>query len=243
MHTSYKHTFIATLSLAVMTFSAASADDHVIVEWTRSGMGGRYPSRSTEIWMNETSVYVKGPRIVAIERYDLRKRWRISVEKKRYMEDSLTTAVEQKSVKDTVAIQRAGWNYEPEYEWIVKETQREEVIGDQRCKLIVAEGDADYASESIELWVTESAPVNIARFNERVTSRTVDFDWQNLLKLDPALKKWFIVKSVDKRNPAIAQESSYETKVTKLEAAAPPPKIYEVPDGFQRVNSIEELIK
>lgn len=243
MHTSYKHTFIATLSLAVMPFSAVSADDHVVVEWTRSGMGGRYPSRSTEIWMNETSVYVKGTRIVAIERYDLRKRWRFSLEKKRYMEDSLTTAVEQKSVKDTVAIQRAGWNYEPEYEWIVKETQQEEVIGDQRCKLIVAEGDADYASESIELWVTENAPVNIARFNERVTSRTVDFDWQGLLKLSPALKKCFIVKSVDKRNPAIAQESTSETKVTKLESTAPPPKIYEVPDGFQKVNSIEELIK
>jgi hypothetical protein len=226
-----------------MTFSAASADDHVIVEWTRSGMGGRYPSRLTEIWMNETSVYVKGSRIVSIERYDLQKRWRLSLEKKRYVEEPLAVAVEQKSVKDTVAIQRAGWNYDPEYDWSVKETQREEVIGDQRCKLIVADGDADYASESVELWVTENVPINIVLFNERVTARTVDFDWQGLLKLSPALKKCFVVKSIDMRDPSIAPSSTSEIKVTKLETAAPPPKIYEVPEGFQKVNSIEEVIK
>jgi hypothetical protein len=244
MHAPHNHVLTTSLFLALLTFSAASADDHVIVQWTRSGMGGRYPSRVTEIWMNEASLYIKRGTIVSIERYDLKKRWRFSLEKKRYVEEPLIAAAEQqKSIKDSVAIQRAGWDYDPTYDWSVKETQREDTVGAQRCKLFVAEGEADYSLETIELWVAENLPLHIALFNERVTARTVDFDWELLLKLSPALKKCFVVKSVDKREPPISGTSTTETKATTLESAAPPPKIYEVPEGFQKVNSFAEVIK
>src|SRR3989338_3491309 len=241
MDTSHKRTFIASVVLAAMIYSAATADDHIIFQRIRSGLGVRFPARSTEIWMNESSVWLKGSAYVTIERYDLQKRWIVSPGKKRYVEVPLTPAPEKKINNDSVAIQRAGWTYAPTYEWTVKETDQEAVIGDQPCMLIVAEGDADYSSESVELWVAKSAPVNAALYNERVTAGAVDFDWQDLLNVFPTLKNRFIMRFVDKRRPPIAPETTYETKITKVETAAPPPMIYEVPDGFQRVNSVQEL--
>lgn len=241
MHPSWKHYFCPAFLLAITAFSGAFGDDHVLIERVRSGMGMRYPARTTEVWLSETGVYIKTGRMITIARYDLQKRWTLSPEKKRFVEESLAPLIKQEKTKENVAIQRMGWDYEPVNDWTVNEVQREEVIGDQRCKLIVADGDADYSSESIEFWVTDKVPIDLARFNERVTATMSNFDWQDILKTYSPLKKFFIVKSVDKTNSPIAPEITIESTVTKLEVASPPPKIYEIPDGFQKVNSIEEL--
>jgi len=241
IHGSLKRKLLVTAALAAMAFSVASADDHVVVERTRSGMGMRFPTQSIEIWLNDTALCIRRTRLTTIERYDLQKRWILSPEKKRYFEEPLNGTIEQETGKDTIGIQRAGWDYTPHYDWTVKETQQLEVVTDQQCRLIAADGDADYSNEFLGLWVTDKAPVDIARFNERVTPNTADFNWHDLIKVYPLLDKCFIMKSINRTEPPIAPEMTYEMRVTKLENTAPPPGTYEVPDGFQKANSMEEL--
>lgn len=239
MQTPSHRTFVFSLLSAIVLFSMAAADDHVIVERMRSGMGMRSPARSTEIWLSEQALYMNSGRFIVIVRYDLQKRWMLSPQTKRFFEEPVTPPEAQK--KDSVTIHRLGWDYVPIYDWTVSEKQKEELICDQQCKLIVAEGDADYASESIEFWVTEKVPINAERFNERVTAATSDFDWTGLIKVHPGLKRHFIMKITDSKAHPIAPEMTYETKVTKIESAAPPPGIYDIPDGFQKVKSSDEL--
>jgi hypothetical protein len=239
MQTPSQRAFVFSLLSAIVLFSMAAADDHVILERMRSGMGMRSPARSTEIWLSEQALYMNYGRIITIVRYDLQKRWTLSPQTKRFFEEPIAAQEVQK--RDSVTINRLGWDYVPVYDWTVSEKQKEELICDQQCKLIVAEGDADYASESIEFWIAEKVPVNAERFNERVTTATSDFDWAGIVKVHPALKRQFIMKITDAKADPIAPEMTYETKVTKIESAAPPPGIYDIPDGFQKVKSSDEL--
>jgi hypothetical protein len=239
MQTPSHRAFVFSLLSAIVSFSTAPADDHVILERMRSGMGMRSPARSTEIWLSNQALYINSGRLITIVRYDLQRRWTLSFQTKRFFEEPITPPEAEK--KDSVTIHRLGWDYVPVYDWTVSEKQKEELICDQQCKLIVAEGDADYASESIEFWVTEKVPVNATRFNERVTATISDFDWAGILKAHASLKSQFIMKITDSKAHPIAPEMTYETKVTKIESAAPPPGIYEIPDGFQKVKSSDEL--
>jgi hypothetical protein len=239
MRTPSKMLFLFTLLSVIITLSPARADDHIVLERVRSGMGIRSPSRSTEIWMNDQALYMNSGRIVTIVRYDLQKRWSFSPQSRRYIEESLVPPKTEEG--DSADIHRMGWDYTPTYDWTVADKPREEVILDLQCKLITAEGDADYASASLELWVTDKAPINIERFNERVTAPASDFDWPGLIRARPALKGKFFMRIINRAAHPIAPEMTYETKVTKIESATPPPNIYEIPDGFQKVKSSDEL--
>jgi hypothetical protein len=240
MHSFSGRSFLTALALATIATSSVYADDHVIIEQIRSGMGTRFPPRTTEIWLSETGLAVTSGRMITITRSDLQKRWTLSMQTKRYFEEPLSPpAVQPKN--DTIAIQRQGWDYQPVYDWVVSEPQKEELVGEQRCRLILADGDADYSTESVELWVAEKVPIDLVRFHERVASKMMDSEWQGLLTACPALKTSFIMKSVDKTDFPIAPPMTMESRVTKIEAAASPPKTYELPEGFQRVKSIEEL--
>lgn len=217
------------------------ADDHVVIEQKILRVGMRYPARVSEVWLSGTSTCTVTGRLVIVERHDLQKRWTISPQTKRYLERPITPPVEQK--KQPVSIQHAGWDYEPVYDWTVTESEQTDTISGIFCRLLVAEGDADYSSTSVQLWVSDNLPVDCARFHERITSSSTDFDWPGLVKVHPALKKLFIVKTLTRIERPIGTAASYETTIKRVESVAPPPNRYELPEGFQKVDSIEALTK
>jgi len=217
------------------------ADDHVVIEQKIARMGMRYPARVSEVWLSGTSTCTVAGRFVIVERHDLKKRWTISPQTKRYLERAITPPVEQK--KQPVTIQHAGWDYEPVYDWTVTESELRDTVCGILCRLLVAEGDADYSSTSVQLWVSDKVPVDCERFHERVTSSNTDFEWPSLVKVHPALKKLFIAKTLTKIERPISAAVSYETTMTRVESVAPPPNRYEIPEGYQRVDSVEALTK
>jgi hypothetical protein len=241
MHAPKRFFAAVLLLLPFLHPSILLADDHVVIEQVRAGMGMRFPARVTEFWLNGASVCTVTGRFIIIDRHDLKKRWTISPQTKRYFEQPITPPVEQK--KQPVTIQHAGWDYEPVYDWSVTESQQTDTVCGIFCRLVVAEGDADYSSTSVQLWVSDKVAVDAERFHERVTSSSTDFNWASLVKVHPALKKLFIVKSVNKIDRPIGPAMSYETTVTKVENIAPPPNRYEIPEGFQKVDSVEALTR
>ncbi|MGB2869958.1 MAG: hypothetical protein WBD36_16030 [Bacteroidota bacterium] len=232
---------LAALLLDTIAFPVY-ADDHVVVQRARSGMGIRFPQTVTEVWISDSATCVNAGRFVTIERYDLRKRWRLAPQKKQYFEEPLVSS-KKKNVEIDTSIQRKGWEYEPAYEWLVTESQRQDVVNGFHCSLMIVDGDADYSTDSLEIWLTDEVPIDIKRFNERMVSASVYFDWRKVVPAGPSLKKSFIMKCLDKQIPPIGAEMISESQVKTVENGTPPSNIYEIPEGFQKVGSSEELMR
>jgi hypothetical protein len=220
-------------------FITALADDHIFVERARAGMGMQFPPRVSEIWLNETSVCTKGSRFITIERYDLGRRWILSRETKRYFDEPLAPPAEEK--KEPVAIQRAGWDYEPSYDWTISESQKTDTVCGFICKLLAADAEVDYSSGSFQLWVAGNVPINVGRFNRRVVPLITEFDWKELSSAYPPLNNLFLLKYTGTQVNSIGPEMTFKTTVTKLENATPPAGTYDIPEGYQKVRSMEEL--
>ena len=220
----------------------ALADDHVVQEMTRTYMGRTTPPRPSEVWMGEDKVCIKEGVIMIIMRYDLKKRWTIIVPLKKYLEEDLAAPSGQKPQEEKpFRIQEYGFNYEPSYSWTIKKAAETETIDGRKCRKIIARGDADYAEEVREMWVSEDVPINFKRYFDLVTKPNLDAQWQRIYEETPELRGGLVVKSVSTSEPPIAPTIVMVNKMVKAEIAPPPPNIYEVPEGMKKVKTREEL--
>jgi hypothetical protein len=217
-------------------------DDHILVENTRSYMGHKYPKMISEFWITDNNVYLKTRRFITITRYDLKKKWMILPEQKRYFEESISLPVPSDKDKETQlnqTIHEVGWDYVPQYDWIIEKTDQKQDISGWECQKVIADGDADYMEKTIEIWISKDAPINIERFNNM--TQLANDEWNSIYQTSPELKKFFIVKTKHTIVNAIAPTMLRENKVIKAETADPPQNIYELPEGLEKVNSLREL--
>ncbi len=235
---------IPILILAAAGVLAASAmtlraDDHIVTEMSRTYMGQVSPPRATEAWVCDTAAVYSDRGLTTITRFDLKKRWTILDRNKKYLEESLEPQAQK---APTVRAQELGFNYEPVYTWKVVETGETRDIGGRTCRKVVAEGDADYAEEAREMWVAVEAPIDLKRYHSRITDSDSDPTWKELVRQSPLLRAGIILESKHVQTPAIAPEMTWVFRVTKLEAGvAPPPGLYEIPAGFAKAASVDEL--
>ncbi len=230
------------LLLACLPAAMALADDHIVQESSRTYMGRTTPPRTSEVWMGEDKVCIKDGVVIIIIRYDLKKRWTVIVPQKKYLEEDLGTPSGPKPQEEKpFRIQEYGFNYEPSYGWTLKKAAETETIDGRKCRKIVAQGDADYAEEVREMWVSEDVPINFKRYYDLVTKPNLDAKWLKIYEGTPELKSGLVVKSVYTSELPIAPTIVMVTKLVKAEIAPPPPNIYEVPEGMQKVKTREEL--
>ncbi len=233
--------FFAVLA-ACLPAAVALADDHIVRELTRTYMGRTAPPRPSEVWMGEDKVCIKNGVVIIITRYDLKKRWTIIVPQKKYLEEDLGAPSGPKPQEEKpFRIQEYGFNYEPSYGWTIKKAMETETIDGRKCRKILAQGDADYAEEVREMWVSEDVPINFKRYYDLVTKPNLDAQWLKIYDETPELKSGLVVKSVYTSEPPIAPTIVMVNKLVKAEIAPPPPNIYEVPEGMQRVKTREDL--
>jgi len=230
------------LILVCLPVAMALADDHVVQELTRTYMGRTTPPRPSEVWMGEDKVCIKDGVVMIITRYDLKKRWTIIVPLKKYLEEDLDAPSGPKPQEEKpFRIQEYGFDYEPSYSWTIMKTAEPETIDGRKCRKIIAQGDADYAEEVREMWVSEDVPINFKRYFDLVTKPNLDAQWLKIYDETPELRSGLVVKSVYTSEPPIAPTIVMVTKLVKAEIAPPPPNIYEVPEGMQKVKTREEL--
>jgi hypothetical protein len=231
-----------TLLLLCLLATAVFADDHIVQELSRTYMGRTSPPRSSEAWIAADKDSLTEGAFVIITRHDLKKRWTVNLRSKRYFEETL--AVRGKSPaseKKPFRIQEYGFDYEPVYEWALEKNMPTETVEGKTCRKVVARGDADYAEEVREIWVTKDVPVDIARAFEVLVKPRFDARWLEACERTPALRKSFVMKSVVTTENPIAPTMVWVTRVTKAEVAPPPAGIYEIPAGMQKVMTLEEL--
>jgi hypothetical protein len=230
------------LLLGGLLASMALADDHIVQESSRTYMGRTTPPRPSEVWMGEDKVCIKDGVVIIITRYDLKKRWTIIVPLKKYLEEDLGMPSGPKPQEEKpFRIQEYGFNYEPSYGWTIKKAAETETLDGRKCRKIAAQGEADYAEEMREMWVSEDVLINFKRYYDLVTKPNLDAQWLKIYEETPELKNGLVVKSVYTSEPPIAPTIVMVTKLVKAEIAPPPPNIYEVPEGMQKVKTREEL--
>jgi hypothetical protein len=230
---------IAAAAFAVSSPGALRADDHIVTEMSRTYMGQVSPPRATETWVCDTAAVYRDRGLTTITRFDLKKRWTILDRNKKYFEESLEP---QAHKTPTVRAQELGFDYEPVYTWKVVETGETRDIMGRTCRKVVAIGDADYAEETREMWVAVEASIDLKRYHARITDSDSDPAWTELVRQSPLLKAGIVLESKHVQTPPIAPEMTWVFRVTKLEAGvAPPPGLYEIPAGFTKAASLDEL--
>jgi hypothetical protein len=219
---------------------SGAPDDHIVSEQTRTYMGNTTPPAANEVWISDQAVWISSGRVTALLRFDLDKRFYLNPAQKRYYEEPLEG-------KDAAAsstperIQEAGWNYVPDYDWVLHDTGDEKAIEGRACRRLTLEGDADYAEEVREYWVSRDVPIDLDRYYRLLTKRELRGGLLAIYEKTPLLRQGFILESRTTTENPIAPTMIWMNKVMKLERADPPAGIYEVPPGFKKVNTLREL--
>jgi hypothetical protein len=217
------------------------ADDHVVEESTRTYMGRTLPPMQTEYWVGKDALFMKTRSFSYITRYDLKKKYIINLRNKKYLEEALD-APQKKEEKKPFRIQEFGTErYNPVYDWVVRKTDKEKVIDDKKCRLYILDGDADYAEEKREMWVTEDVPIDALRFFERLKQSGLDDEWKKVYEAYPELKKAVTMRNTVTSEHSIAPTMVWNFKLVTVEVADPPEGIYSLPEGLTEVKTREEL--
>lgn len=228
------------MTLMALSWTYLAADDHIVEESTRTYMGRTTPPMISEIWIGENKMCYKGRSFNFIYRYDLKKRYTLNLRNKKYLEEPLEES-SKPDEKEKVRIQTLGFDYMPVYDWVVTKTDEEKTIDGHVCRLYILEGDADYAEEKRELWIAQDVPVDLGRYYEFAVKSGLDEEWLKIYEKNPELKHSVTLESQTITEHPIAPTMTWKSKITKIESAEPPEGLYELPEGFQKVETREEL--
>ena len=204
-------------------------------------MGRTFPAQASEVWLAADKTFVRRGSVDVITRYDLKKRWIVRPERNEYLEEPLSVSTDKGEPDKPARIQEYGFDYRPLYEWTLKETPDTATLEGLSCRKIMARGEAEYASEVREIWVASAPPIDIKAYYERIERPRLDESWNRIYQGNKNLRKGLVMKSRITTEPAIAPTMAVEMTVTKIERAKPPDGTYEVPAGFRKVMTRDEL--
>jgi hypothetical protein len=136
-----------TMLLLLSTAGQCRADIMCVTESSRSFMGSTDRNR-TECHVSGRRAYVRDNRGTSIQRYDLGLSWRLYETKAEYAERALKPAAESSD------IHTLGFEYHPSYEWEIQDTGLEKEVNGFPCRLLTADGDADFARVTWKVWLS-----------------------------------------------------------------------------------------
>lgn len=220
--------------------SFLSADVHVKTETTRFYMDYEmtYPN---ELWLTEGKTYRKVRNSVFITRKDLGIMWHFDLGKKTYTEMKLEgEGVLDKKEGD---IHIAGLFYDPDYDWEVVDTGEEKTINGFQSRCFLANGDADFAEAESTYWICVAENVPGGReFRDYMMEQVKDDPKRH--KLHDLMQKYetgFPVYREDTFENAIAPTIFYKIKLLELEVAKAPTGIYDIPEGYKKLEESAKL--
>lgn len=237
-----KRILCACALLAALTGDAVLwADDHVVWEETRTSMGSTMPPRRSEVWIAKDKVYyLNSGRVGNISRSDLGKMWTVLLGQNRYFEESMPepSAPSQKTAAPA-RIQSVGFDYQPEYEWTLRDSGRTDVVNGRSCRVLTVEGEADYAREVREVCVAYGTPIDAKEYFRKMGSLGVDPSFIAFYWATPALNEGLALRMRTIAEPALGPTRSVETRILSTESTSPPDGIYDIPAGFQKADPQE----
>jgi len=228
--------FALTLLGAVTATSLVlRADVYVKSESSRVYMDNEHKA-TNEAWLAEGKSYLKSGTRVTIMREDLNKWWVIDLGQKTYREYPLKEA-QPPAVPPQPDVATLWLDYSPEYDWTITDTGEQKEISGFACRRFEVIGDTDFADVAATYWLADAAvlPAGQAYHDSLVKQLSGDPDRAGLLKLlnqqphtVPVLRQEVIERSIA---PTIRQTAT----LLKIEDAAPPAGVYDLPAGLKKI--------
>jgi hypothetical protein len=220
-----------------------AADDHLIEEVTRTYRGNTSPKQIRETWIGADRMAYKMGAFQIVTRYDLKKVWTINPAKKLYFEEDLPAGEAKPEPEKPVRIQELGWDYVPRYDYTARDTDEEQTINGILCRKYIVEGEADFAQETREIWIGRKVPIDLVRYDQKILQSDRDPIWKALSAIDPSLRPAVSMLTRSVSEPAIAPTMIWNFELTKVESAEPPAGIYDIPAGFTKAATREEIYR
>jgi len=221
-------------------------DTHIVMKWTYKY--GEFPPRNytDEIWIGENAAAIKGRSTTTIFRFNSDKVWIINTKGKKYYEQSieeyLKKEVETNEKKET--IHELGWEYNPSFEWKVKELNDKKIINNLNCRHYIAIGEADFSDIKIDLWMSDEVDIQHKTVLKDIIFKPVtrsEWGWNEAAIKLKELCSDFIISSTVINEPPIASKMTYIKTIDKIETIIVPAEIYELPKEVLKVNFLEDL--
>ena len=220
------------LFCSLLPAGALASDWHVILEnhWEFRAM---IRKTQQDCWLADGRSHCVQDGRVRLVRKDLGVVWRLNSKDKTYIEEKIEPP-KAEPAKREVDFHTLGFDYEPSYDWQLKETGEPKQILGFPCRGFQADGDADFAEMTVKFWVcTEPALAISGAENDLVLGEAGP---ANAI-LKEALSKHpgsFILLIDSVLEPPIGDTNHRIISVLKLENAEAPAGIYEVPEGFKK---------
>jgi len=238
--------FVLFLLVTLCSNGFCFQDKHIVSTW--SYIYGEFPPRdyTDEYWIGENAAAFKSRTTITVLRFDLDKVWIINTRGKKYFEQSIGDYVKSETETDEkeVTIHELGWDYYTKFDWTIKPRSEKKVINGWNCKHYRAFGEADFSETRVDLWLSSEVDIPHKDVLKDIIFKPPtrsEWNWQEAAQKLNKLSDDLIVSCTVKNEPPIADTITFIKTISKIENAAPPEGIYEIPEGTVKVSSLEEL--
>ncbi len=227
------------LCLLVMSFvlhlsGVLFADVHVKTQGNRLYMDFE-TKYAYELWLTENKSYSKVQNRITITREDLGVMWFLYPDRKAYHEYKLEEIRAVPEEKED--IHTAGQFYDPKYDWELTDTGEEKEINSFQCRCFLAEGDADFSEIVSKYWICVDEHVAGGKEFRSYMMEQLKDDPQraklyDLMKEHPSGFPAYREEIIER---AISPTISYTIQVLMLEEEDAPAGIYDLPEGYKKL--------
>ena len=208
-----------------------SDDLHVVVASEFVYMARTRPMRQ-DWWLGEKRRAVTTDGRVTITREDLAVVWRIDTKAGTYTETPrpAATAVAEGAPFD---VHTAGYSWEPEFEWVVRETGRAATVAGRPCREFSASGQADYSETNATFWgctpsFGPSSPTEV------VTAPLRNASTVRMIREAAARQGFWVLQIEETTEPAIAPTMTMRVTVEVLEEAPAPAGTFDLSPSLKK---------
>ena len=215
-------------SLLLASPPASPGDLHVVVGSEFVYMARVRPSRQ-DWWVRDKQRALAVEGRVTVFRDDLGLVWRIDTKAGTYTETPQPKPDPKPTAPPAVDMHTAGYQWEPEFDWSVKETGRESTIAGRPCREFAATGQADYSDATATFWGCTPLAADMPSPTTLVT---------NLLRSESTMKMireaaakhggLWVLQAEETMEPAIAPSMVLRVKVETLEGKPAPEGTFEL---------------
>jgi hypothetical protein len=216
----------ATLSLA--SPPPPPIDLHVVVSSEFVYMARVRPTRQ-DWWLRDKQRALAVGDRVTVFREDLGVVWRIDTKAGTYTETPRAKPDVTPAAPPAEDMHTVGYQWEPEFDWSVKETGRQSTIAGRPCREFAATGQADYAEATATFWGCTPLGAGMPSPTDAVVNLLRDESTMKMIR-DTAAKHggFWVLQAEETTEPAIAPTMVLRVKVETLEGQPAPPGTFEL---------------
>lgn len=210
-----------------------SGDLHVVVGSEFVYMARTRPVRQ-DWWLGEKRRAVAADGRLTITREDLGIVWRIDTKAGTYTETPRPASGAAAAGPPPFDIHTAGYSWEPEFDWDVKETGRQATIAGRPCREFSASGQADYSETTATFWGCTPLSPGLPSPTEIVTAQLRNDSTIRMIRDTAAMQGFWVLQADETTEPAIAPTLIMRVKVEVLEASTAPTGTFELSPSLKK---------